>query len=172
LGVDDAAPAGSVEPGRPVREPRDDRRARAARRQFPSGAYFNVESAAGSVTARFFLDAGDPDPGPDARLIGGPYKSLELAIARARPELLYSHLLKTAIKSGLLKASSGHAKVTLPMLSEWTGYSIDTLQSWLRPRTSPGHRPMPRYAIRLILHEFKLRDQSRYPWDKILNLTR
>lgn len=131
---------------------------------------FDTPAPAGTVVSQFFEDAGDPRPGDGRKVVGGPYPDLEHANARARPELLYPHLLRCAIKSGFLRAIGGHTKVSLPMVAEWTGYSVDTLQSWLRPMTSVGHRPMPRSAIRLIIHELKLRDQSTYPWDRILKL--
>lgn len=108
---------------------------------------------------------------PDGyRVIGGPYADQELAIARGRPDTLYPHILRTVMQAGFMRSSEGHKPLTAPMITEWTGYSVDTIQAWLRPRTSSTYRVMPRAAIRLILHEIKLRDQSKYPWDRLLKL--
>jgi len=140
------------------------------RKRWPDGACYNVEHVeTGRVISLSFADAGDPRPGPEYRIVGGPYPDLKTAIRRARPELLYQHLLRTLLDNGILRASSGHQRVTVSMLAEWTGYSVDTIQSWLRPITSKGHRPMPRYAMRLVVHEFRLRDQSKYPWASMLD---
>ena len=157
----------------PPYRPSQSGRARAVRRQYPRGAYYNLEHAStGVVISHKFFDAGDPRVPPTYAVIGGPYADQETAIARARPDTMYPHLLRQALKAGILRAASGHTTVSLALLSEWTGFGIDTMKAWMRPKTSTAHRTMPRSAIRLILHEFKLRDQSKYAWDKLLELCR
>lgn len=124
------------------------------------------------MTSRFFLDAGDPRLPEGYRVIGGPYEDQDIAIARARPDTLYPHLFRQAMKAGVLRAMGGHSEVSYQDVADWTGFSIDALRSWTRPKTSDSYRPMPRSAIRLILHEFKARDQSTYTWDRLLALCR
>lgn len=104
------------------------------------------------------------------RIIGGPYDSLRLAIARARPEFLHQHLLRCALENGVLRAVGGHVDVTVRMLADWTGFSVPTIRAWLRPHTNRSYRPMPRHAIRLVLHEFMSRDQSKYSWRRLLTM--
>jgi hypothetical protein len=46
---------------------------------------------------------------------------------------------------------------TIDQLCDWTGLREHALRSWLRAPTSKAHRPMPRYALRLIAYELGTR---------------
>ena len=89
---------------------------------------------------------------------------MELAITRERSDKWYPHLCRIAIERGYLDSRGKHHKPTLKEIAEWTGLSLHSLKAWLKPITSKSHRPMPRSAIRLILHEFALHDHSVYRW--------
>lgn len=72
----------------------------------------------------------------------------------------------------MLRWDHGHRQPTLEDISEWTGIAIWSLQAWLKPITTRSHRPMPRWALRLIVHELRLRDQSTYDWAALLKKCR
>jgi hypothetical protein len=106
------------------------------------------------------------------RVSSGPYPDLKTAITRERSDLFYAHLLRRAMHQGVFLPSSGHFQPTLEQIAEWTGINLWSLQAWLKPLTSRSHRPMPRWAIRLIVHEIWLLDQSTYEWEAMLKKCR
>lgn len=109
---------------------------------------------------------------PGQKVASGPYPDLKTAIITERVDLYRAHLFRKAIEQGIFRASAGHRKPTLVEISQWTGYSVRTLKSWLQPPTSRTRRAMPLPALKLILYEFRERDQSTYDWDALLRKVR
>lgn len=97
---------------------------------------------------------------------------MDVAITRERSDRWYPHLFRTALERGYADRWGKRHKPTLKEVADWTGHSTHTLRAWLKPITARSHRNMPRHAIRLILHEFNLRDHSSYDWKNSLRKCR
>lgn len=93
---------------------------------------------------------------------------MRLAMQRARPDLLYPHLLRQCIRQGITLKGGKHHAPTLAEVADWIGRHRATVEAWLRPLASKTYRQMNRGSARLVIHEFRLRDHSRYDWLRLL----
>jgi hypothetical protein len=110
------------------------------------------------------------------KVSSGPYSEYKVAMKTAMlTEYVGNyrrHLFRSALEQGLFDARVGRRKVTLPQVADWTGYSLRVLKAWLQPMSSRTRRTMPLPAIRLIIHEFWMRDGGHYDWEKMLRKCR
>lgn len=133
-----------------------------------SAGYFNVVLPTGKIQSRYYPNGRPTILGEGEHLTkGGPYPSFRIAMSRSRSDLFYPYLLKQALKRGIFTLEGRRYPEQLEVAG-WCDYGIEALQAWTRPITSVSRRKMPRRAIRLIIHEFKLRDKSKYDWDLVL----
>lgn len=106
----------------------------------------------------------------------GPYDSIKDAWAAERADILRAHLFRTVLEQGIFinsnRAAYGRHKPSLETVAKWTGYSVRTLKSWLQPPSSKTRRAMPLPALRHIILEYRLRDESPYDWLKLLRKAR
>jgi hypothetical protein len=111
------------------------------------------------------------------KVSSGPYADLKTAMITERLGIYRAHLFRTVLEQGVFCFDPhpdryGRHKPTLPEVAQWTGYSLRVLKAWLQPPSSPTRREMPLPAIRLIIHEFWMRDEGHYDWPKLLRKCR
>jgi hypothetical protein len=110
------------------------------------------------------------------KVSSGPYSEYKVAMKTAMlTEYVGSyrrHLFRAVLNQGIFIINRGHVKVTLPIVADWTGFSLRVLKAWLQPMSSRTRRTMPLSAIRLVIHEFWLHDEGSYDWPKMLRKCR
>ena len=106
----------------------------------------------------------------------GPYDDIKSAWAAERADILRAHLFRTVLDQGIFinapASAYGRHKPTLELVAKWTGYSVRTLKSWLQPPSQRTRRAMPLPALRHIMLEYRMRDESHYDWLKLLRKCR
>ena len=121
----------------------------------------------GGIVSRYYDQLPPILSDGESLLRGGPFPTLKVAMSRARPDLFYAHLLRKCLERGIF-TTEGRRYPTPREVAAWCDYGPEAFKAWLRPVTSKCRRKMPRRSISLVIHEYKLRDKSKYNWDLML----